>query len=131
MTTEPKFIDMLEDVFVRCRNLEAPLADRLQAFANELRRLGPQFQAAVDALVSRLAEGNVGANAPKVGEPMPAFLLPDEQGRLIRLEDLLGEGPVRARRRRWCLISMVRCDHGISEAGSEASALGSMRHGGA
>jgi hypothetical protein len=27
--------------------------------------------------------------------------------------------------------SMVRCDHGMSEAGSEASALGSMRHGGA
>jgi peroxiredoxin len=28
-----------------------------------------------------------------VGEPMPAFLLPDEQGRLVRLEDFLGKGP--------------------------------------
>ena len=30
--------DILEDALVRCRNLQAPLADRLQAFANEIRR---------------------------------------------------------------------------------------------
>jgi hypothetical protein len=74
--TETKFSDLVEDCFVRCRSLEVPLADRLQALANELRRLGPQFQAVVDAFVSRLAENHAGAAAPKVGEPMPAFLLP-------------------------------------------------------
>ena len=77
--TESKLADLLEEAFVRCRNLEVPLADRLRAFANELRCIGPHFQAAVDALVSRLAESNAGATAPKVGEPMPALLLPDEQ----------------------------------------------------
>jgi peroxiredoxin len=92
--TETKLSEILEESFVRCRDLEAPLADRLQAFANELRRLGPRFAAAVDALVSRLAESHAGATTPKVGEPMPAFLLPDDQGRLVRLEDLLGKGPV-------------------------------------
>jgi hypothetical protein len=87
--SEPTFTDQIEKVFLRCRNLEVPLPDRLQAFANELRRLGPHFQAAVDAMVARLAESNAGATAPKVGEPMPAFLLPDDQGRLYR-------GPYRA-----------------------------------
>ena len=39
--TKTKLSEILEDSFVRCRDLEAPLADRLQAFATELRRLGP------------------------------------------------------------------------------------------
>src|SRR5215469_10600356 len=64
--TGSKVSDQLEECFVRCRGLEVPLADRLQAFANEVRRLGPHFQTAVDALVSRLAQSNAGAAAPKV-----------------------------------------------------------------
>ena len=110
--TESKLTDLLEEAFVRCRNLEVPLADRLQAFANEVRGLGPHFQAAVDALVSRLAESNAGATAPKVGEPMPAFLLPDEQGRLVRLEDLLDEGPVALsfNRGHWCPYCRINID---------------------
>ena len=66
--------DVLEEALVRCRNLDAPLADRLQAFANEVRRIGPHFGSAVDALVSRLVESNAGATAPRVGEPMPTFV---------------------------------------------------------
>jgi len=110
--TEGTLRDVLEDAFVRCRNLEAPLADRLQAFANELRHLGPHFQASVDALVSRLVESDAGAAAPKVGEPMPAFLLPDEQGRLVRLDDLLGEGPVAIafHRGKWCPYCRINID---------------------
>jgi hypothetical protein len=102
--TESKLTDLLEDAFVRCRNLEVPLADRLQAFANEVRGLGPHFQTAIDALVNRLAQSNAGATAPKVGEPMPAFLLSDEQGRLVRLEDFLREGPIALafNRGHWC-----------------------------
>ena len=110
--TEPKVSDLLEEAFVRCRNLEAPLADRLQAFANEVRCLGPHFQAAVDALVGRLGQSNAGATAPKVGEPMPAFLLPDEQGRLVRLQDFLREGPVALsfNRGHWCPYCRINVD---------------------
>jgi len=110
--TETKFSDLVEDCFVRCRSLEVPLADRLQALANELRRLGPQFQAVVDAFVSRLAENHAGAAAPKVGEPMPAFLLPDEKGRLVRLDDFLGEGPVALAFNRgyWCPYCRINID---------------------
>ncbi len=110
--TESKLTDLLEDAFVRCRNLEVPLADRLQAFANEVRGLGSHFQAAIDALVNRLAQSNVGATAPKVGEPMPAFLLSDEQGRLVRLEDFLREGPVALafNRGHWCPYCRINID---------------------
>lgn len=104
--------EILEDAFIRCRDLQAPLADRLQAFADEVRRLGPHFTEAVDALVNRLVEAGAGATAPQVGEPMPAFLLPDEQGRLVRLNDLLGEGPVAIafNRGQWCPYCRINVD---------------------
>ena len=104
--------DVLEEAFVRCRSLEAPLADRLQAFANEVRRIGPHFGSAVDELVSRLVESNAGATAPKVGEPMPNFLLPDEEGRLIRLDDLLSQGPIAIafNRGQWCPYCRINID---------------------
>jgi peroxiredoxin len=110
--TESKLTDLLEEAFIRCRNLEVPLTDRLQAFANEVRSLGPHFQTAIDALVNRLAQSNAGAAAPKVGEPMPAFLLSDEQGRLVRLEDFLREGPVALafNRGHWCPYCRINID---------------------
>ncbi len=96
--------EILEETFTRCRDLEAPLADRLNAFAEEVRRMGPHFATAVDSLVHRLMESGAGTTAPKVGDPMPPFLLPDEQGRLVGLDDLLGEGPVAIAFHRgyWC-----------------------------
>jgi peroxiredoxin len=110
--TDANVSDRLEEAFVRCRDLDVPLADRLQAFANEVRRLGPHFQAAVDALVSRLAQSSAGATAPQVGEPMPSFVLPDERGRLVRLEDLLDEGPVALafHRGHWCPYCRINID---------------------
>jgi thiol-disulfide isomerase/thioredoxin len=81
-----------------------------------VRRLGPQFTVAVDNLVHRLMETGAGATAPKVGEPMPSFLLPDEQGRLVGLEDLLGEGPVAIAFHRgyWC--PYCRIGTGLNDA---------------
>lgn len=104
--------EILEDAFIRCRDLQAPLTDRLQAFADEMRRLGPHFAEAVDALVDRLVQAGAGASAPHAGEPMPEFLLPDEQGRLVRLNDLLGEGPVAIafNRGQWCPYCRINVD---------------------
>src|SRR6202521_3369937 len=121
--TDTKLSEILEKPFCRFCDLEAPLADRLQAFANELRRLGPRFAAAIDALVSRLAESDAGATAPKVGEPMPSFLLPDDQGRLVRLEDLLGKGPVALafNRGHWCPFCRINVD-ALARAEKEGAA---------
>src|SRR5216684_4079943 len=63
--TETKLSEILEESFVRCRDLEAPLGVRLQAFTNELRRLGPRFAAALDALVGRLAESHAVATSTR------------------------------------------------------------------
>ena len=51
------------------------------------------FQTSVDDLVARLREHDVGENAPKPGEKMPPFVLPDETGQLVTLERLLENGP--------------------------------------
>jgi AhpC/TSA family len=109
--TQRTLTDQLEEWFLRCRNLDVPLAERLQVFANEVKRLGPYFQTTVDAMVARLAQSSAGATAPKVGEPMPTFLLPDEQGRLIRLEDF-GDGPVALafHRGHWCPYCRINID---------------------
>src|ERR1700730_2281109 len=121
--TETKLSEMLEESFVRCRDLEAPLAARLQPFETELRRLDPRFDAAIDALVGRLAESHAGATAPKVGEPMPAFLLPDDQGRLIRLADLLRNSPVALafNRGHWCPYCRINVD-ALARAEKEVAA---------
>ena len=40
---EPSIAEILEETTERCRNLDAPLAGRLQAFADEVRALDADF----------------------------------------------------------------------------------------
>jgi peroxiredoxin len=95
---------LLEEAFVRCRDMDASLAERLQTFADAVRQFGPHFQDAVDHLVERLKQHDVGENAPKPGETMPNFVLPDETGQLVSLDALLEKGPVAVtfHRGHWC-----------------------------
>jgi len=125
--TEPQIKDVLEGSLARCREMEAPLADRLKAFASEIRRVAPAFDTAVDALVARLAASDAGGQAPQVGEPMPSFLLPDEQGQLVRLEDFLAEGPVALafNRGHWCPYCRINID---ALARAEEEVAGDRRH---
>jgi peroxiredoxin len=60
--------------------------------------------ATVDRLVSRLRENEAGKTAPDVGDAMPPFVLPDEQGQLVTLEGLLDNGSVAVtfHRGHWC-----------------------------
>jgi peroxiredoxin len=66
--------------------------------------LRPEAQAAVDRMVERLKASNAGEAAPKPGEIMPSFTLPDEAGRLVSLDALLATGPVAVtfHRGHWC-----------------------------
>jgi hypothetical protein len=81
MNSKPLSV-LLEEAFIECRDMDASLAERLQAFADAVSRLGPNFQEAVDRLIARLREYDVGGNAPRPGEKMPPFVLPDENGSL-------------------------------------------------
>src|SRR5262245_38384692 len=103
MNSKP-LAQLLEEAFVQCRDMDASLAQRLQAFADAVRRFGPQFQHAVDGLVERLRNHEVGETAPKPGEPMPNFILPNETGQLVSLASLLQTGPVAVtfHRGHWC-----------------------------
>jgi peroxiredoxin len=94
----------LEDKFNQIRDMDASLADKLLAYAQEVQRMSPDYAAAVDTLVNRLMESRAGAAAPNVGERMPSFVLPDDTGNLIRLEDILKNGPaaIAFHRGYWC-----------------------------
>lgn len=96
--------DELDECTERCRNMSAPLPQRLAAFADDVRRLDPEFADVVDRMVARLAASGAGEEAPKVGDAMPDFLLPDQTGRLHSLESLTERGPIviAFHRGHWC-----------------------------
>ena len=59
--------------------MEGPLAERLDAI-NAGREFAPTFVAAIDRLVANLTHVSAGENAPRVGERMPPFQLPGDDG---------------------------------------------------
>jgi len=102
--TEDLGRETLDDTFRRVRDLDVSLSEQLQSFAKNTRRERPEFAAAVDRLIDRLRRYGAGDSAPKPGEPMPGFVLPDENGDRVSLDDLLDEGPVAItfHRGHWC-----------------------------
>jgi len=94
----------IEEAFLYCRDMDASLSERLDTFSFATRYLIPGYQEAVDRMVSRLKSYDAGQAAPKPGEPMPPFAMPDEQGRLVTLDSLLAEGPlaITFHRGHWC-----------------------------
>ena len=116
---------LLNEAFVQCRDMDASLAERLQAFADAVRRHGPHFQDAVDRLVERLKQHDVGENAPKPSDKMPEFVLPDEKGQLISLDSLLQQGPVAVtfHRGHWCPYCRINT-RALAEAQSQIAAEG-------
>ena len=117
--------ELLEEAFVKCRDMDASLAERLQAFAEAVRDLGPIFQSSVDDLVTRLRAHEVGEAAPKPGDKMPDFVLPDERGQLISLDQLLKKGPVAItfHRGHWCPYCRINTK-ALAEAQGQIAAAG-------
>lgn len=94
----------LEQAFQEVSVRNAPLSERLGYIAEKVRALSPSYGAAVDAFVDRLEQAGAGDEAPQVGEAMPGFVLPDDQGHLVSLEQLLEKAPVVVafHRGHWC-----------------------------
>src|SRR5215472_10017196 len=86
--------DRLRQAFLRCRDMEGTLEEQLEAYAAAGREIFPAYSEAVDRLVERIHKNGGGENAPRPGEPMPPFVLPDETGRLVSLQSLLAQGPI-------------------------------------
>jgi peroxiredoxin len=101
--SNPAFTTLTE-AFLHCRDMDASLNERLEAFSEATRYLIPGYQEAVDRMVDRLKAHDAGRAAPKPGEPMPPFAMPDDEGHWVTLDDLLREGPLAMtfHRGHWC-----------------------------
>jgi peroxiredoxin len=116
---------ILEEAFERARDLDEPLSVRLESFAESVRIASPAFAEAVDRLVTRLHLNGSGATAPAVGDPMPSFMLPDDQGHLVTLEELLAKGPAALsfHRGHWCPYCRINTN-ALAEAQCEVEPIG-------
>lgn len=87
---------------IKC--LDAPLGERLAAYARHLATNNADIAAIYRDVIDRLAAADAGAKAPRAGARMPDFLLPDSGGRLHRLDDMVQAGPVVVsfNRGHWC-----------------------------
>ena len=102
MTQQP--ISPIEAAFLEVRSSDLSLTDRLRVVADAARTHKPWYAEAIDDFAGRLRQVQVGSDAPKVGEPMPPFMLPDHEGQLVSLEQVLARGPavVAFHRGHWC-----------------------------
>jgi hypothetical protein len=61
----------LDEAFRYCRDMDASLNERLEAFSEATTYLIPGYQEAVDRMVGRFKAYDAGQAAPKPGEKMP------------------------------------------------------------
>ncbi len=96
--------ETLAQAFSDARLLDASLSQRLMNYRHHSARLRPDVASAYDALVARLEVLEQGAVGPQVGDPMPEFALPDENGAIVTLSSLLRAGPavISINRGHWC-----------------------------
>ena len=127
VVTERTFTEILEATIEEARRLDAPLSVRLQMVVDKVRALNPSFADVIDRLIARLADNGVGVTAPRPGEPMPPFLLPDETGRLVGLPSLLEKGPVVVsfNRGHWCPYCRLNMD-ALARAETEIASFGAQ-----
>ena len=111
--------------------LDAPLQQRLGLIADAVQRFRPQQAEAIGRLVTRLKKNDVGHSTPQVGETLPGFVLPDENGKVVRLADLLRSGPlvITFQRGHWCpycrltAVTIAAVQDEIQELGAQLVAI--------
>jgi peroxiredoxin len=115
----------LAEAFQRLREMDGTLSEQLSQVAEAGRRREPEMAAAVERLVERLRENHAGEHAPKIGEPMPDFVMPDDAGRLVSLASLIKDGPVALtfHRGHWCPFCRISIN-ALAKAQLEIAAEG-------
>ena len=116
----------LPEALIEAESRNASLGARLAAYRDSTRRIRPDIAKAYDDLVARLDMLDNGAIGPQIGEPLPEFNLPDDNGRLVSLSSLLRSGPavVSLNRGHWCpyckleLRSLAAIHDGIRQLGA-------------
>ncbi|HUS52388.1 MAG TPA: peroxiredoxin-like family protein [Thermohalobaculum sp.] len=92
--------DEISRASIEAHALDRQLQDRLDLLSAQP---GPG-QLIYDRLVARLTKAGAGAQAPEIGGQIPDFILPDDRGRLVGLDELLTDGPLvlSLNRGHWC-----------------------------
>ncbi len=99
-----KMPSMNRPAFDEARAHSDSLTAQLAYYAKALRERRPEVADAYQRLIETLSRGEAGANAPREGDSLPPFLLPDESGRFVASADLLSARPlvVSFNRGAWC-----------------------------
>lgn len=121
----------LRQAFERLNESNLSLSEQLDAASRSVKERRPDFADAIDRMVGRLKEGGAGTQAPQVGDMMPPFYLPDENGRIVSLDELLTRGPVAVtfHRGHWCpfcrisINALVRAHDEVSASGGQIVAV--------
>jgi len=115
----------LAEAFVQARTLDAPLGERLDSYARSVRELHAPLAQAVDRLVERLNRAKATVAAPKEGDFMPPFLLPDHTGRFVSLEGLVRQGPaaITFARGHWCPYCRIAVS-ALADVAGDVEAIG-------
>src|SRR5262245_48029724 len=101
------------------------LNSRLAHYVEWLASSSPEFYSAYQAFVNRLSTGDFASRGPQVGDSFPSFMLPDQDGRLISLESLLGRCPLvlSFNRGHWCNLCRIELT-ALNEAAPDIKAAG-------
>jgi len=80
------------------------LNEQLRRMRDSAQRMPPEKKKILDEAIENLRQSGLMEKALKVGQTMPAFSLPNAHGQIIRLQDLLKNGPliVTFYRGSWC-----------------------------
>ena len=108
----------VEEAFRYCRDMDASLSERLETFANVAGRCGRRCRRRSTGWSSGSRRTMPGETAPKPGELMPSFTLPDETGRLVSLDALLASGPVAVHLPSRPLVSLLPHQHASAVGGA-------------
>lgn len=100
----PNVPSTLSEALVEAESRNVSLGARLAAYRDSTLRIRPDIAKAYDGLVARLDMLDNGAIGPQIGERLPEFNLPDENGQLVSLSSLLRSGPavISLNRGHWC-----------------------------
>ena len=128
---EPKPSLQTTEEAIQAETPRTSLSSRLSAYRKESGTRRPDFAKAYDELVERLNVLDRGQVGPRLGELMPRFDLPDENGHLISLPSLLQTGSVviSINRGHWCpyckleLRSLAAINNEIEQLGARVISI--------
>ncbi len=103
-----------------------PLQDKLDEIKANFKKQAPaDVIATMEKATQELIDSGQHLNAPKVGETFPDFALPNQNGEIVKLADLLAKGPVVVSffRGLWCPYCNTEL-LALQDANAEIEALG-------